>query len=194
MQDAGCRVPGIATTCCPCPQHPASCILKKKDPVGSASVPTGSSVQGRIAAPVQGVIRSLRERMAGIAVRAGNNTFGEPRRTILTLRNVPVPARLAARLSLVVVKRAVSRDGQWSPDRGDSFAKIHSGLVADASIVAASDRDPDQCTRRANRRGNFGFRDCGLRISRRNWLIRLSIRNPNPIGNSSPFPTTSIAL
>ena len=56
-------------------------------------------------------------------------------------KNVPVPARLAARLSLVNVKRAVSRDGRWSPDSGDSFAKIHSGLVVDCGTLAASDRE-----------------------------------------------------
>jgi hypothetical protein len=80
-------------------------------------------------------------RWRGIAVHKATKHSASRAEQSSPSENVPVPARLAARLSLVNVKRAVSRDGHWSPDRGDSFAKIHSGLVVDASMLAASDRD-----------------------------------------------------
>jgi hypothetical protein len=85
----------------------------------------------------------------GIAVHKATKRSASRTEQSSPSENVPVPARLAARLSLVNVKRAVSRDGRWSPDSGDSFAKIHSGLVVDASMLAASDRDVSYCTMRA---------------------------------------------
>jgi hypothetical protein len=64
------------------------------------------------------------------------------------------------------VKRAVSRGGQWSPDSGNSFAKIHSGLAADMSILAASDRDPTNALGVPIGVDNSGLRvpDCGLEV------------------------------
>jgi hypothetical protein len=62
------------------------------------------------------------------------------------------------------VKRAVSRDGHWSPNTGDSFAKIHSGLATDDSIAAASERQPINALAVPNDGCNGGLRisDFGL--------------------------------
>ena len=100
-----------------------------------------------------------------------------------------MPARLAARLSLVVVKRAVSRDGQWSPNTGDSFAKIHSGLVADDSITAASDRYPANALAVPIDGCDFGLRisDCGLAG---NWTD--SRVDPQPAFNTGSFAVIQI--
>jgi hypothetical protein len=74
---------------------------------------------------LHGVIRLLR-RMAGIAVPGDNKHSAS--RAEPTSPSEMYPCQRGSRhvLSLVSVKRAVSRDGLWSPDRGDSFAKIHS--------------------------------------------------------------------
>jgi hypothetical protein len=122
---------------------------------------------GENSALVQGVIRALRVRMAGIAVRGGNNAFGEPHRTILSFRKFRTCQRGSRHDSPWACERAVSRDGHWSPDRGDSFAKIHSGLVADTSRLAASDDDPVNALAVPIGLG-IRISDCGLRIGRKN--------------------------
>jgi hypothetical protein len=79
--------------------------------------------------------------MAGSTVALGNKHSASRAEQTSTFQSVPVPARLAARTLPGVVKRAVSRDGLVVAKHRRQFAKIHSGLVVDASMRAASDRD-----------------------------------------------------
>lgn len=51
-----------------------------------------------------------------------------------------MPARLAALTLPGSVKRAVSRDGHGRQTAATFLLKIHSGLVADDRVVAASER------------------------------------------------------
>jgi hypothetical protein len=120
--------------------------------------------------------------MAGIAVRGGNNAFGEPHRTILSFRNLGRASAARGTTLPGACERAVSRDGLWSPDRGDSFAKIHNGLVADDSGVAASDGYSVNALAVPIGGENFGFRiaDRGMAAELADLTSNLqsAVRNP----------------